>query len=97
MEPIKLETEYKDLQIERMEGIFTEEGHEFAVAYTMKGNSSFVITKKQNIQKIEKEKLGFKIFGNNIIIEEIRELFKRCRSPVLFFANSIISCLRKNH
>ena len=82
MEALKLETEYKEIKIERLRGTFTEEGKEYTVGYTIQCNSSFILARKLALPKIEKESLIFTIYGNNITVEQMREFFKLCRTPV---------------
>jgi len=84
MEIIKAETELKEMKIERIKGLFTEESKEFGSNLNVIGNCDLLNVKKLPNAKIEKEKFVIQIFGKNIDIEQIRILLKLCRSQVFF-------------
>ena len=84
MGEIKAEAENRDMFIERAKGTFTEEGKEYTSNYSLICNSSFINIKKLPQSAIEKEKLVFDIYGNNIGIDQMRELMKLCRTQVIF-------------
>jgi len=84
MEAIKAETENRAMTIERMKGLFTEEGKEFIINYTLCCNSTFITMRKSPETNIEKDKLVLELYGNNVDIEQVRELMMLCRTQVLF-------------
>ncbi len=82
MDAVKAEVGYKDVQIERMKGVVTDEAKEYKVGYTVMCNSSFVSVKKMPATEVKKEDLTLVVYGNNVTLEQMREFFKLCRTPV---------------
>ena len=84
MESIKAATEHKAMIIERMKGLFTEEGKDYESNYTFRCNSKSFTIKKAEESKMEKEKFIVEFYGDNIKLEELREFMKLCRTQVRF-------------
>eukprot|EP00826_Nyctotherus_ovalis_P048172 TRINITY_DN5643_c0_g4_i1.p1 TRINITY_DN5643_c0_g4~~TRINITY_DN5643_c0_g4_i1.p1 ORF type:complete len:515 (-),score=80.86 TRINITY_DN5643_c0_g4_i1:137-1681(-) len=91
MEGIRAETEGRAMTIERMKGVFTEEGKEYKSNYSVRCNSTFATFKKLPEGEIDKEKLVLELYANNVELEQLRELMKLCRTQVCCLRYLIVS------
>jgi hypothetical protein len=82
MEAIRAETENKAMTIEKMKGLFTEEGKEFTSNYNLRSNSTFITMRKSPEANVDKGKLVLELYGNNVGMEQVRELMMLCRTQV---------------
>lgn len=82
MEGIRAETEGRAMTVERMKGVFTEEGKEYKSNYSVRCNCTFATVKKLPDPEVDKEKLAFELYASNVELEQLRELMKLCRTQV---------------